>query len=225
MSGFIPTVEGWEAELEGRPGLPGFVTHGARDPVISVDFARDARAAAGGGGADRSSTTSTAAAHHLDPRTLPRMTAVGRRARRAVRAMTPRRAVRRAARAERQRVMDIARNLVDAARNLTTSRATTPDRAYRLRTDEHVPDGIRRIARGQLHDARDELDGTPSRHARRGRARDAQAPQAPAGLRAPGARRDRRADLPAREHRAAHGRPADLRRRATRTSCSRRSTG
>ncbi len=37
------------------------------------------------------------------------------------------------------------------------------DRAYRLRTDEHVPDGMRRIARGQLRDARDELSGA-ARH-------------------------------------------------------------
>ncbi len=60
--------------------------------------------------------------------------------------------------------MDIARNLVDAARNLATSSpAPNPDRAFRLRLDERVPDGIRRIARGQLHDARDELDATPSR--------------------------------------------------------------
>ena len=38
-----------------------------------------------------------------------------------------------------------------------------PDRAYRLRDDEHVPDGIRRIARGQLELARDELSGAPPR--------------------------------------------------------------
>jgi phospholipase/carboxylesterase len=73
MSGFIPTVQGWEPEPATRPELPVFITHGARDPVISVDFARDARArleAAGlpvdyhehGGG------------HHLDPRSLPLMT-------------------------------------------------------------------------------------------------------------------------------------------------------
>jgi phospholipase/carboxylesterase len=43
MSGFIPTVEDWEPELESRQDLPVFITHGARDPVISVDFARDAR--------------------------------------------------------------------------------------------------------------------------------------------------------------------------------------
>ena len=43
MSGFIPTVDGWEPELESRQDLPVFITHGARDPVISVEFARDAR--------------------------------------------------------------------------------------------------------------------------------------------------------------------------------------
>jgi phospholipase/carboxylesterase len=73
MSGFIPTVEGWQPELQTRGDLPVFISHGARDPVISVDFARDARRQlerAGlpveyhehGGG------------HHLDPRSLPRMT-------------------------------------------------------------------------------------------------------------------------------------------------------
>lgn len=59
--------------------------------------------------------------------------------------------------------MDIARTLVDAARNLTSSTSPDADRAFRLRLDERVADGIRRIARGQLHDARDELDATPSR--------------------------------------------------------------
>ena len=60
--------------------------------------------------------------------------------------------------------MDLARNIADAARNFTSS---TPDpaRAYRLRTDEHLPDGIRRIARGQLQDAHDDLEGTSSRRA------------------------------------------------------------
>ncbi len=74
MSGFIPTVEGWEPELDSRRELPVFITHGSRDPVISVEFARDARARleqAGlvvayhehGGG------------HHIDPRTVPHMRA------------------------------------------------------------------------------------------------------------------------------------------------------
>jgi CHAD domain-containing protein len=37
--------------------------------------------------------------------------------------------------------------------------ADGPDRTYRLRADEYVPDGIRRIAGGQLVSAREDLDG------------------------------------------------------------------
>lgn len=43
LSGFLPTVEGFELELEGRPGLPVAVGHGSLDPVISVEFGRRAR--------------------------------------------------------------------------------------------------------------------------------------------------------------------------------------
>ncbi|MDX6689127.1 MAG: hypothetical protein QOG15_584 [Solirubrobacteraceae bacterium] len=38
-----------------------------------------------------------------------------------------------------------------------------PDRAYRLRSDEFVPDGIRRIARGQLDSAHEQLHGAGTR--------------------------------------------------------------
>jgi CHAD domain-containing protein len=38
-----------------------------------------------------------------------------------------------------------------------------PDRDVRLRSDEYVPDGIRRIARGRLAEARDALDGASKR--------------------------------------------------------------
>lgn len=41
--------------------------------------------------------------------------------------------------------------------------AAEPDRAYRLHRDEFVPDGIRRIARGQLDSAHDELSGASKR--------------------------------------------------------------
>jgi CHAD domain-containing protein len=41
--------------------------------------------------------------------------------------------------------------------------ADQPDRAYRLHADEHVPDGIRRIARGQLERAHEELSGASKR--------------------------------------------------------------
>lgn len=43
FSGFIPTVEGWEPDLSARAGLPVFISHGRADPVIGVEFARDAR--------------------------------------------------------------------------------------------------------------------------------------------------------------------------------------
>ena len=42
LSGFIPTVDGWDPQLEDRTGLPVFIHHGANDPIISVDFGRDA---------------------------------------------------------------------------------------------------------------------------------------------------------------------------------------
>ena len=42
LSGFIPTVEGWQAELDTRRQLPVLIHHGRNDPVISVEFARRA---------------------------------------------------------------------------------------------------------------------------------------------------------------------------------------
>ncbi len=44
FSGFIPEVTGWEAELAGREGLRAVIHHGANDPVIGVEFGRDAAA-------------------------------------------------------------------------------------------------------------------------------------------------------------------------------------
>jgi phospholipase/carboxylesterase len=73
MSGFIPTVEGWEAETATRPELPLFITHGAGDPVISVEFARDARRRLQDAGLPVE-YHEHAGGHHLDPRGLPRMT-------------------------------------------------------------------------------------------------------------------------------------------------------
>lgn len=43
MSGFIPTVDGFDLDLESRSGLPVSISHGTYDPVISVDFGREAR--------------------------------------------------------------------------------------------------------------------------------------------------------------------------------------
>ena len=43
MSGFIPRVEGFELDLESRAGLPVSISHGTHDPVIGVEWGRDAR--------------------------------------------------------------------------------------------------------------------------------------------------------------------------------------
>jgi phospholipase/carboxylesterase len=43
MSGFIPQVEGLELDLESRAGLPVSLSHGSHDPVIGVEWGREAR--------------------------------------------------------------------------------------------------------------------------------------------------------------------------------------
>jgi predicted esterase len=43
LSGFIPTVAGWQPRLDDRSGTAALIAHGVSDSVIGVDFARDAR--------------------------------------------------------------------------------------------------------------------------------------------------------------------------------------
>jgi phospholipase/carboxylesterase len=43
MSGFVPRVDGFELDLESRAGLPVSISHGTHDPVIGVEWGRDAR--------------------------------------------------------------------------------------------------------------------------------------------------------------------------------------
>jgi phospholipase/carboxylesterase len=50
FSGFVPTVDGWTPSLRDRPGLPVFIAHGRRDPVIDIAFAQRARAMLTAGG-------------------------------------------------------------------------------------------------------------------------------------------------------------------------------
>ena len=52
LSGFMPTVEGFELDLTGREGFPVAIGHGIHDPVISVEFGRDARARLEAAGAE-----------------------------------------------------------------------------------------------------------------------------------------------------------------------------
>jgi phospholipase/carboxylesterase len=73
FSGFIPTVEGWEPDLEDRHGMPVLIAHGRNDPVISVEFARRARAVLEEAGLDVDYRESDAT-HSLDPADIPRAT-------------------------------------------------------------------------------------------------------------------------------------------------------
>jgi phospholipase/carboxylesterase len=52
LSGFIPTVESWEPQLEDRAGLPVLIHHGENDPVIPVEFGRRASQVLGASGLD-----------------------------------------------------------------------------------------------------------------------------------------------------------------------------
>jgi phospholipase/carboxylesterase len=52
LSGFVPTVEGWEPDLAARAGLPVLIHHVRNDPIITVDFGRAARDLLEGAGLD-----------------------------------------------------------------------------------------------------------------------------------------------------------------------------
>jgi phospholipase/carboxylesterase len=70
LSGFIPTVEGWEPDLAGRAGLPVFIGHGRNDPVISVEFARAASELLSAAGLEIT-YQETEAGHQIDPSLIP----------------------------------------------------------------------------------------------------------------------------------------------------------
>jgi phospholipase/carboxylesterase len=73
LSGFIPTVDGWELDVE-SPFPPIAIAHGTYDPVISVEFGRDARARLEAAGADvwyRESPIE----HWIDPQLIPELRA------------------------------------------------------------------------------------------------------------------------------------------------------
>jgi phospholipase/carboxylesterase len=71
LSGFIPTVAGWEADL--APPLPPIaIAHGSYDPVIPVEFGRDARARLEAAGADVRYRESPIE-HWIDPQLLPEL--------------------------------------------------------------------------------------------------------------------------------------------------------
>ena len=66
LSGFMPAVPGFALDLE--PPLPRCaIAHGALDPVISVEWSRDARTRLGDAGADVTYHESPRMAHAIDP--------------------------------------------------------------------------------------------------------------------------------------------------------------
>ncbi len=50
LSGFVPTVAGWEPDLASRADLPVLIHHGTNDPVIGVEFGRRAAELLSAGG-------------------------------------------------------------------------------------------------------------------------------------------------------------------------------
>lgn len=74
LSGFIPTVEGWNADLD-LPFPPIAVAHGTYDHVIPVEFGRAARDRLEAAGADVWYHESPIE-HRIDPQVIPRLRAL-----------------------------------------------------------------------------------------------------------------------------------------------------
>ena len=69
LSGFIPNVPGFALNLEGLEGYPVAIGHGTYDPVIGVEWGRQARDLLMDAGADVTYRESPMA-HSIDPRYL-----------------------------------------------------------------------------------------------------------------------------------------------------------
>jgi phospholipase/carboxylesterase len=72
LSGFLPSVPGYEPELEGRDGFPVALCHGSEDPIIPVDFAHAAHAKLLAAGAEVLYRES-AVGHTIDPAVVPEL--------------------------------------------------------------------------------------------------------------------------------------------------------
>jgi phospholipase/carboxylesterase len=72
LSGFLPTVESLPLDLGSRQGFPVAIGHGTNDPIISVDWSRQARdhlETAGAAVTYRESPTG----HSIDPAFVPKL--------------------------------------------------------------------------------------------------------------------------------------------------------
>jgi phospholipase/carboxylesterase len=74
VSGFIPTVDGWQPSLDDRTATKILIAHGRQDAVIPVTFARQARDLLVQAGFDVDYRESDAG-HNVDPGDVPRITA------------------------------------------------------------------------------------------------------------------------------------------------------
>jgi phospholipase/carboxylesterase len=66
FSGFVPVVEGWEPSLADRQATRVFIAHGRRDPIMEVEFARQARDLLEAGGLEVEYRESDIG-HQIDP--------------------------------------------------------------------------------------------------------------------------------------------------------------
>jgi phospholipase/carboxylesterase len=66
FSGFVPTVDGWQPQLDGREDIRVLIGHGRRDPVIDVRFGRRARELLEGAGLNVDYRESDGG-HNIDP--------------------------------------------------------------------------------------------------------------------------------------------------------------
>jgi phospholipase/carboxylesterase len=73
FSGFVPVVDGWQPSLADRTGTRVFIAHGREDPIMQVEFARQARELIEAGGLPVDYHESDAG-HHIDPAHVPAAT-------------------------------------------------------------------------------------------------------------------------------------------------------
>lgn len=74
LSGFMPSVEGFEIDLSGVAGYPVAIGHGIYDPVIGIDFGRDAKTRLEEAGATVTYKESPMP-HTIDPGYIPELQA------------------------------------------------------------------------------------------------------------------------------------------------------
>ena len=72
LSGFMPVVEGLKLDLSGLEGYPIAIGHGTHDPVISVEFGREARELVEPAGA-KLTYREYPLPHTIDPSFLPEL--------------------------------------------------------------------------------------------------------------------------------------------------------